>query len=77
MPGPLLLWYGMFGKRDWELIDKEVLPSPVEQLLGAVRLSDTADSPTAPKIMFQKTVVLTFKCSITGKIQVITKTLFK
>ncbi|KKN65704.1 hypothetical protein LCGC14_0478430 [marine sediment metagenome] len=52
----------MWFKRDWQLIDKTILPSGFEQLKGGSFKNATIK-------FFQKTLVLTFKCSLTGKVK--------
>lgn len=53
-------------RRDWELIDKEVLPSRWEQFEN----TDDKIKYVSAKDLFRKTVIYTFKCKITGKIKV-------
>ena len=52
-------------KRDWELIDKEVQESDLEQM-HRLKWSPEGLSPSNLK----KKVILTFKCKLTGKIKV-------
>ncbi len=52
--------------RDWELIDKEILNSGCEQL-GKLGGKIKADSGSK---FFQKTIVYTFKCRLTGKVKI-------
>jgi hypothetical protein len=56
----------MWFKRNWELIDKTILPSGYEQMkssTGNFKLKEASD-------LFVKTLVLTFKCKLTGKIKI-------
>ena len=56
----------MWFKRDWNLIDKTILPSGFEQMkefgVKSVKMDDMSE-------FFTKTLVLTFKCSLTGKVK--------
>lgn len=56
----------MWFKRDWNLIDKTVLPSGFEQMkeynFKNVKMDDMSQ-------FFRKTLVLTFKCNLTGKVK--------
>lgn len=52
--------------RDWELIDKEVQESDLEHM-HKQGWSQRALFPEN----FKRTVVLTFKCKLTGKVKVI------
>lgn len=56
----------MWFKRDWQLIDKTILLSGCEQLkeagISKFKAGDQAE-------FFRKTLVLTFKCSLTGKVK--------
>ena len=56
----------MWFKRDWQLIDKTILQSGFEQLkdTGATKFK-TENSAS----FFRKTLVLTFRCNLTGKVK--------
>ena len=56
----------MWFKRDWELIDKEVQESGLEHM----RRMGWTPSHIFPSTLKQ-TVVLTFKCRLTGKVKVV------
>ena len=56
----------MWFKRDWQLIDKTILPSAFEQ---AVKGGMTEFKGANQIELFTKTLVLTFRCSLTGKVK--------
>lgn len=55
----------MWFKRNWQLMDKTILPSGFEQVESNIK-----SMSNLPRQFFRKTVILTFKCSITGKIKI-------
>ena len=57
----------MWFKRDWELIDKTILPSGYEQMGDIANKKIKMDDASN---FFTKTLVLTFKCKITGKVKI-------
>lgn len=59
----------MWFKRNWELIDKTILPSGFQQLKEAGATTFKSELGLS---FFSSTVVLTFKCSITGRVKTTT-----
>lgn len=49
--------------RDWQLVDKTVLPSPMEQMLERGGSLKSAEGHG----LFTTTVVLSYKCMLTGR----------
>ncbi len=52
--------------RDWELIDKEVVPSPLDRMMA----NGLTSAENMSSLVHVSTVVLTFKCKLTGKVKV-------
>lgn len=56
----------MWFKRDWQLIDKTILMSGFEQIAKAGAKNFKTENANS---FFRKALVLTFKCSLTGKVK--------
>lgn len=57
----------MWFKRDWQLIDKTILPSGYQQMEASAKNIKMDDMSR----YFQQTLVLTFKCSLTNKVKTV------
>lgn len=55
-------------KHDWELIDTQIMPSAHEQLITGGSGVKQLNGNIIP--MFQKCLVQTFKCKLTGEIRI-------
>ena len=52
--------------RDWELIDKEVVASPMDRMMA----NGVSSVGSMPSSALNGTVILTFKCKLTGRVKV-------
>jgi hypothetical protein len=64
-------YYLNWFKRDWKLIDVQVLPSAWEQQMAAKCLSFKADNVAMPNWLFRKLLVQTYQCQLTKRIKVV------
>lgn len=61
-----LIW----GKRNWELIDKTIIPSPMERMVDKLQRAERGSNFSCEALATKQTIILTFKCSLTEKIKI-------